>query len=491
MAPRPNILLFLPDQLRGDWVGPDNRGQARTPNIDALMARGLTFNRAICPSPLCGPSRACLATGREYDRNPVPSNASSVDPDGPNFYRQLAAAGYDVLTCGKADLLKGELDWGADGRHGEAGQSRLYRLGFTGGLDSAGKHATISAAEAGKEEPYLAFLRRRGLDAAHLADMAARQGAGDGPGANYTNTDPCSLPDDAYQDNWVGACGLDCLRRLEGGKPWFLQVNFVGPHEPVNITAAMADSVAGRSPPLPADTDGLAPSKHLAIRRNYTAMVEALDAALGRYVAFLRETGQIESTVIIVTSDHGEMLGDAGRWKKSLPHQPAIGVPLVMAGPGVAQGRQTDQPATILDLHATAIDLAGAEPLPETDSLSLRQVMADPSIRVREAVFSGLGNWRVAFDGRFKAVAGFDGPRSAAGKGGFAAADPQGWRLVRIGDDPAEAGDVSDGFPIEAARLKALLLAELIRSGVSAGPLSGTDTAPETTGAGAGPTGGK
>ncbi|EBY6940162.1 choline-sulfatase, partial [Salmonella enterica subsp. enterica serovar Newport] len=65
---RPNILIFLPDQLRPDWVGPGNHGGARTPNIDALAKRGVTFRSAICPSPICGPSRASLATGLDYDR---------------------------------------------------------------------------------------------------------------------------------------------------------------------------------------------------------------------------------------------------------------------------------------------------------------------------------------------------------------------------------------------------------------------------------------
>jgi arylsulfatase A-like enzyme len=463
MAMRPNILFFLPDQLRADWVGPQNAGRARTPNVDALMARGVTFRNAICPSPLCGPSRACLATGLEYDRNPVPNNDYSIDLDGPNFYRQLAAAGYDVLTCGKVDLLKGELDWGADGLHRDAEGSRLYRLGFTGGLDSAGKHATLSAWATGKGEPYLAFLRKRGLEQAHVADMQKRKGAGERAGANYINTEPCPLPDDAYQDGWVGECGLDCLRALDGSRPWFLQVNFAGPHEPMNITQSMAKSVESADPPLPADLCDIEVQTHRAIRRTYTAMVEFLDAMLGRYVDFLRETGQLERTIIIFASDHGEMLGDAGRWKKSQPHQPSIGIPLVLAGPGIAAGKKTDQPATFLDLHATMIDLAQAQPLPGIDSRSLLPALADPTRQVRDVVFSGLGHWRIAFDGTFKIIAGFD-PSKKAGAGPFTETNPENWRLVRVGENPAETGDLTSRYPEIAARLKALLQAQVTRA---------------------------
>ena len=103
------------------------------------------FAAAICPSPICGPSRASLATGFEYDRCTVPNNGFSVGVDEPNLYRRLSASGYQVLTCGKLDLLKGELDWGADGQHG----GRLAALGFTGGFDSGGKHAVLMAHRAG------------------------------------------------------------------------------------------------------------------------------------------------------------------------------------------------------------------------------------------------------------------------------------------------------------------------------------------------------
>src|SRR6188472_4226486 len=101
---RPNILIFMPDQLRADWVGPGNRGGARTPHVDGLSTRGTTFAAAICPSPICGPSRASLATGYEYDRCAVPNDGFSVGVEEPNLYRQLAASGYQVLTCGKLDL---------------------------------------------------------------------------------------------------------------------------------------------------------------------------------------------------------------------------------------------------------------------------------------------------------------------------------------------------------------------------------------------------
>ena len=119
-------------------------------------------------------------------------------------------------------------------------------------------------------------------------------------------------------------------------------------------------------------------------------------------------------------------------------------------------------------MHATVLELAGAEPLPGVDSRSLVPVLAEPSQRLHEAVFSGLGRWRIAFDGRLKLIAGFDVGQSASAKGVFTATDPSEWRLGRLGEDPDEAGNAADRFPAAAERLCALLAAELSRSTVPA-----------------------
>lgn len=468
MLRRPNILLFMPDQLRGDWAGPGNAGGARTPVLDRLVRRGVSHARAICPSPICGPSRACLASGYEYGRAGVRNNSGSSAPDAPNFYRQLRDAGYQVLTCGKLDLLKGAPDWGADGQHALGGPSRLARLGFTGGLDSAGKHAAIFAHRDGHPEPYFAFLKRNGLGEAHRQDFLARRSPAlgrdaldfPGAGANYRNTAVTALPDAAYCDNWISDCGLALMEEAaQRDAPWFLQVNLTGPHEPMDITAAMAERVAGREPPGPIAPGAGLPAEHLAIRRNYLAMIENIDANLGRFVARLEALGQLDDTVIVFTSDHGEMLGDCGYWEKFIPHQASLHVPLVAAGPGVAQGGRVEGPTTILDLHATFVEIAGAQPIAGIDSRSLRHQWAQPSSPHREVVFSGLGSWRIAYDGRFKLVAGFDPqmPRRIMEAASFDGGEPERWRLVEPESDPCEQGDLAAERPELAGRLRQFL----------------------------------
>ena len=114
---QPNILFFFPDQQRPDWTGLNKSIPTKTPNIQWLADNGMTFSDAVCPSPLCAPSRSSLATGKEYERTGVPTNGHDL-PDGElTFYKLLRESGYHVMGCGKFDLRKNAMDWGRDGKH--------------------------------------------------------------------------------------------------------------------------------------------------------------------------------------------------------------------------------------------------------------------------------------------------------------------------------------------------------------------------------------
>ena len=158
----PNILFMFTDQHRWDWVGYEGRVPVRTRNLDRLAARGVTFSGCRVASPMCAPSRACLAAGVRYGRCGVADNRADADPALPTFMQSLRAAGYRVAMCGKSDLHK------RSHLHGRYGWSSfLGRMGFTDTLDHAGHRD--SAAVAGRTapiEPYLAFLHEHGL-AAH------------------------------------------------------------------------------------------------------------------------------------------------------------------------------------------------------------------------------------------------------------------------------------------------------------------------------------
>lgn len=389
---RPNILLLFPDQHRFDWTGMNKSLPVRTPNLDKLAARGVWFTNALTPSPLCAPARACLAAGKEYDRCRVESNKVIYPLDQTTFYTLLRDSGYHVMGCGKFDLHKAAPTWGLDGKN------FLNDWGFSDGIDSAGKHDAINSGKVEPKDPFMAMLEKRGLREAHIEDFKKRGQVG------KSAVFPSPLPDDAYGDNWVGQNGIDLIRNAPKGKPWFLQVNFPGPHEPWDITKSMDQLYKGTQFPQPNGGKELTPEQHVAVRRNYSAMVTNIDRWTGIYLDELAKRGELENTIVIYSSDHGEMLGDHNRWAKVVPYQGSVGVPLTVAGPGVRKGFVAKGPATTMDIAATCLDIAGAKTPADMDSKSFLPLIKGTSDKHRDYVLSGLGTWRLAFDGRYKLV---------------------------------------------------------------------------------------
>jgi len=420
---RPNILVILPDQWRGDWVHGMTGVPVRTPNIDRLIAGGVSFRRAWTPSPICSPARACLALGRDYDASPVRHNRDNLPPDARTFYRLLLDSGYRVANIGKSDLLKQARDWGVDGRHQAGGVDRMAAIGFSDGFDSAGKHDSIDAVALGCVDPYTDMLRSRGLVGAYIDDFRSRSltshpqvplsdwldGRWYEPVDAYTNTDPTDLPDDAYGDNFIGQAALRFLEGFDGREPWFMIVNFPGPHEPMDITPAMADRFQHANLPDPVGCHHPDPSLVRGIRRNYAAMIGNIDHWVGRLVDQLRAQGRLDRTLVVFSSDHGEMLGDRNLWQKEVPFEPSVNVPLVLSGFGVVRrGTMTFAPASLTDLPPTFLRMAGV-PVPEDFSgHDLGPYLAGRAAVPRSYMTAGLGSWRAVSDGRFKLIVGLD-----------------------------------------------------------------------------------
>jgi choline-sulfatase len=361
------------------------------------------------------------------------------------YYERLRDAGYHVLGCGKLDLHKKTEDWGLDGR-------RLVKeWGFTDAIDSAGKNDAIRSTKQNGHpmDPFMAHLEKRGLLQAHLSDFEKRKS----PNA-YWNTDACPLPDRDYGDTWVTDNGLELLRSAPEGKPWHLVVNFPGPHDPMDITATMHRSVQGRSYPPPLRSIEGTAAQHNAIRQNYSAMCENIDAQIGRILAEVERRGETGNTLVVFASDHGEMLGDHGRWGKRLPYQPSVGVPLVVAGPGVVSGVSRAL-ASHIDVAATFLDFAGLPVPGSMDSLSLRKVLSGATETHRKIVRSGLGEWRMAWDGRFKLIANFE-IREGEVDGAEPGVNPL---LFDLMDDPGETRNIAIRHPEVVRRLRGYLSA--------------------------------
>lgn len=433
MPQQPNILFFFPDQWRHDWTELNSKLDLITPNIRRLAERGVVFEDTLVPSPVCAPCRACIATGLNYNHSPVKRNGQVLPLDAMTFYRELRDAGYHTMGCGKFDLHKGHSRWGVDGKND------LDEWGFSDGIDNEGKIDAFLAERAGTPGPYTHHLEQAGWLKTHWEDHHTR---GDWP-AHAT-----PLPDEHYCDNWLAQNGLDLIDKVPEGKPWFLQVNFTGPHSPWDITESMWESMRGRDFPPPVHAPEHDPEQALEVRRAYSAMVENIDRWVGVYLDRLQERGELDKTLVVFSSDHGEMLFDHGQWGKSTWRHASTNVPMILAGPGVTAGLRRAEPADLIDLPATFLEAAGTS-IPEAmDSRSLWPVLrsadADP---IRSHVTSALKvggrdsqcNWRLVVQGQWKFVI------------------DQGKEFLFDREaDPEETTNVLDQHPEVANRLRAL-----------------------------------
>ena len=390
---QPNFLFLLPDQWRPDWLPGNPKIPLNLPHIQALAARGMRFHKVLCASPLCAPSRACLATGREYKNANVASNQVDFPLEQKTYYQSLQKAGYHTMACGKIDLHKKTLDWGLDG------QRLLKEWGFSSGIDNAGKGDAVRSGAESPKDPYMAMLHRKGLAKTHVDDFKRRK--------NYSATHITPLPNEAYCDNWIAENAKSLLRSAPQNKPWHLVVNFTGPHNPVDITASMEDR--SRQYPHPNQSTEFDAATHQKVRQNYTVMCENIDTRIGEIIDQVRQRGELENTLIVFSSDHGEMLGDHNRWGKHVPYQASAGIPLIVAGLDVQPNRQSNALASLIDISATFLDYANAAKLPQMEARSLRPVLTGKATKHRDFLLSALEEWKLVWDGRHKLIEGFHG----------------------------------------------------------------------------------
>jgi choline-sulfatase len=390
---QPNLLVIMADQHRADVMGCSGDPVVRTPNIDRLAAEGVRFSRTTCQGPLCMPARASYLTGRYVRDHGVYSNWAEVDPGLPTHPRALRDAGYHTAVIGKTHLYRPG-DHGA--RHVDEMDHLLHAYGY------AEIHGTGDKFDTNVSNIYFDHLRALGLLDPYVDHMRAHSYHGEderGVGASKSlptwDATPMPLPVDAYIDVWHGEQAVRWLEAYDRDEPFHLFVGFPGPHDPWD---APAEAVAGYdldTIPLPRSTQrpdltdtgrygtliegllALSDSATMdldairAMRRAYYAAVTLIDDAVGRIVDALGRTGRLDDTWIVYTSDHGEMAGDHSLLSKCLFYTPTVRVPLVVRPPGGMTGRVVDDLVEHVDLAATLVELAGADPLPGSEGRSL------------------------------------------------------------------------------------------------------------------------
>ena len=218
---------------------------------------------------------------------------------------------------------------------------------------------------------------------------------------------------------------------------------------------------------MPNGTNQYDAAVNQAIRQNYTAMCENIDRTIGLYLDKVASMGQFDNTIILFSSDHGEMLGNHGRWGKIVPYHPSACVPLTIAGPGITRDTTSAALVNHIDLTATCLDYAGISIPSEMDCRSLRPVLEQRSTAHRDVLFSSLGGWRMAFDGEYKAITGFN-PHLKRNSPDWTISSPQiqgvAPLVFDLAHDPGENTDLHAAKPAAGERLLKMLAANATES---------------------------
>jgi len=350
--PRPNVLVVMADQLAPHFTGTYGHPLVRTPNLDALAERGTRFDNAYCHSPLCAPSRFTMLAGRPVSAIDAWDNAAEFPASIPTVAHYLTLAGYRTCLSGKMHFV------GPDQLHGfeERLTTDIYPADFawTPNWDRA-------------DERIAKWYH--GMDSLQEAGTAAV----------------------TYQIDYDEEVGFAANRRLfdfardADERPWFMVASFIHPHDPYVARSQWWDLYDHDAIDLPeapdpaaldphsqrirhgieANTVGYTDAQTRNARHGYYANTTYFDHWIGKLVATLIETGQLDETILIVTSDHGDMLGDRGTWFKMSFFERSVRVPLVIAGPGVAAGTHPNA-CSLLDLLPTLLAIAtDGDPGPE------------------------------------------------------------------------------------------------------------------------------
>lgn len=337
----------------------------RTPNIDAVAARGVRFTNAYTPCPICVPARAALATGRWVHQTKSWDNAAPYHGELPSWHHRLRAAGHRVVSIGKLHFRSTADDNGFS--------EEILPLHV---LDTGGD--------------LIGMLREPPAKRAAMPALAASAGPGSSPYNDYDRaiaTAAC---------RWI-----QTEAPRASAKPWALFVSFVRPHFPLTpppefyalypperiAMPRLRDGVGGARHPAVAvlkavmNYDDFFGDEH-AVRRavaSYYALVSFLDDNIGKVLAALDAAALTATTRVIYASDHGDNLGCRGLWGKSVLYEESAAIPLVIAGPGVAPGTVVDTPVSLVDCYRTVLEAAGC-PAAEDDrdlpSCSLWEIAA-------------------------------------------------------------------------------------------------------------------
>jgi iduronate 2-sulfatase len=379
-APLKNILFIVADDLKASTVGCYGDELCQTPNIDRLASQGMQFTHAYAQGTACAPSRPSMMFSR-YTRK-------RIDPDvHQSFPQRLKGAGFYSARVGKIFhmAVPNDIVNGTDGVD--------YPRSWTERFNCQGlEEATPGAYACLNQNIFQTSLENRaGAGTKDRMYVSVRM---EGDGADQ--------PDHKAADK-----AIELLRKHKDN-PFVLAVGFVRPHYPMVAPKSFFDPYNWEDIEMPErranDWDDIPPqgiakftSKSKGLDRypdnqkrmwaDYYASVSYMDAQLGKVLDELEALGLRDSTAIIFTSDHGYHLGEHDFWQKSNLHEEAMRVPLIVSAPGVAPG-VSGAMVELADIYPTVMEFTGLDVPDQCDGLSLRPVLENPDVRLREFAFS-------------------------------------------------------------------------------------------------------
>lgn len=447
---KPNLLLITVDQMRYDCLSVMGHPIVETPNLDRLARTGVLFRNAYSATPTCIPARAAIFTGmsqRSHGRvgyqDKVPWNYAHTLPG------ELAKAGYHTQCVGKMHVYPAR---NLCGFHNVVLHDGYLHHNRSKNDNTVDEHFD-------QVDDYLVWLRQTAGAGLDIMDNGLDCNAS-------TVARPWHLPEALHPTNWCVTQSIDFLRRRDPSKPFFLWSSFVRPHSPLDPPQAYFDMYKDLELPDPPIGDwvdeaaaeegaynptayyGKIPKRRLSrARAAYYALISHLDEQIGRLLNALNEYGVLRNTIVVFTSDHGELMGDHHYFRKALPYEGSAKVPFIVNDPtgrfGFAAGAEVEQVIELRDIMPTLLDAAGAEIPASVEGRSLLPLCGGHPVTWRDYIhgehtFGKLSN-HFATDGNEKYIW-----FSQSGEEQFfdLSADPQ--EKVNLSANPAYASKLAD-----------------------------------------------
>ncbi len=382
----------MTDQQRFDTIRALGNSPIQTPNLDRLAERGVSFTHATTPHPLCGPARHALFTGVGLSDKGPQLNKACWRPDGRFIPEILAEAGY---------------------RTGGFGKFHFHPVRAHHGFQHYAMNEELDPGSYREDSDYLMYLNEHGLG--HIPYTSGVRGP------LYFQPQRSLIPEQHHETRWVADQALGFLEAFHHS-PFFLFTSWMQPHFPVNVPerfAALYDAADVPDPPFGESeklpwvceqqknaSDLLDPATGLLDRARlrrvkalYYASVTFIDEQIGRILDSLEMKGLLDDTLVIFTSDHGELLGDHQSFTKMCGYEGSVRVPMILSGPGITPGERTDDLASLYDIAPTIYEFTGVHP-PPANRMPGSSLLGDrEGVRKREEVFFDLGTRKDFFAG--------------------------------------------------------------------------------------------